>query len=128
MRKVFVSIVALACIMAISTSVFARYLCITGFSDNTTITSTSVSSSAKATLKSSYQATIKIVLEVSKDGGKTYSTDSTLTSKTSTGISIQTITATKSNLNSSYDYRVKTTLSVYDSSGYEIDGDVMYSY
>lgn len=127
MKKTFATIVALICIMAISTTAFARYTYINKFNENTVITSTSVTSSATASFYSSYQSSLKIVLEVSKDGGRTYSADSTIASKTSTGTSISA-TGSKSTLNPNYDYRVKITLSVYDSNGYEIDGDVMYSY
>lgn len=145
MKKLMSVLIALICVMAFSTTGFAatssnyseetepyaiitpRYVCILSIISDTNIGSASASGKVQVSLRASYTTTIKIVLEVSKDGGKTYSTDSTLANKTVTSAS-PSANGSKSGLNSSYTYRTKTTISVFNSSGAEIDGDEFYSY
>jgi hypothetical protein len=78
-------------------------------------------------LHSGAKVNVKIILQKSTNGGKSYSDLYTLLNKTYTK-KLVAAEATKSGLDTNYTYRTKVTVTVYDSSGRTIDsGTVLCS-
>lgn len=123
MKKIFALGLAALTIAAVTCTAYAtaaRYVCIRQFTFDGEVTSTSAYGETYASLSGRYDSETVITLERSTDGGRTFRKYKVLESKNSSSSSYSASGET-SGLSSSYDYRLKAELTVYDASGNEID-------
>lgn len=76
--------------------------------------------------QSGAKANIKLVLQRSSNGGSSYSDYATLSNQNYYTKNIA-VEKSKSGLNTSYKYRTKVVVTIYDTSGNQIDSDIAYS-
>lgn len=106
-----------------------RYQYITSFYSSGTVSTTSASGEAQATIASGYKGVLTVSLERSSNGGNSYSKYVTLGTKTINPGSVSGYTSgSKNSLSTSYTYRVKAEIKVYDTNNNLVDSDYEYYY
>lgn len=123
-RIVSISIAVMMAFTMISVA-YARYAVIANFDVTGDISASSVNGQATAIFGETVDATVKLTLERSSNGGTSFSKYRTLASKSKVGKVID-VTGEASGLSTAYDYRIKAEVFVYNDSGNQIDYDYEY--
>ncbi len=125
MKKIVSISVAVMMAFAMISVAYARYAVITSFDVTGDISASSVNGQATAIFGETVDATVKLTLERSSNGGTSFSRYRLLGSKSKVGKVIN-VSGEASNLSTAYDYRIKAEVFVYDDSGSQIDYDYVY--
>ncbi|HCA30566.1 MAG TPA: hypothetical protein DEP23_13920 [Ruminococcaceae bacterium] len=139
MKKITGVFLAIVFVVCLSTNAFAKtipvvneggdvrpqYNNIVMFDACGDIYATSASGNAYAIITSGYRGELKLVLE--RDTGSGFKTYATIgTGKTSSTGTTMSASGERDNLSSSYRYRIKANIYVYNSNGTLVDSDYIY--
>ena len=125
MKKIVSISVAAIMAFAMISVAYARYAVIAGFDVTGSVSASSVNGRATAYFGEVVDATVKLTLERSSNGGTSFSKYRTLVSKSKVGTVID-VSGEASNLSTAYDYRIMAEVFVYDDSDNQIDYDYAY--